>query len=83
MTTKEDIREKTIELINDLPEWLPEKLDSLLRSGAIDFDSEPDTYTTPRLIMCALAREIEWQHRGCLRPNKKESARINQFAAMI
>jgi len=80
MATKEQIREKTIELINQLPEWLPERLESLLQSGAIDFPSETDSYHLPKLIMCALGREIEWQYYPS---TKKEQKKISNLRAMI
>jgi hypothetical protein len=82
MTTKEEVRKKTIEIINRLSDRLPDKLDSLLNSGAIDFPSEKEGYALPRMIMCALAREIEFQYTppGVTR---KQKAKINNLSRMI
>ena len=54
-TTKENVREKLVDMIeNDLPSILIEKVDILLDSGAIDFESYENNYLLPKLIMQAL-----------------------------
>ena len=57
-TTKEQVREKTIDLINELPKILTEKLDYLLDSGAIDFEQEDNNYKLPKHIIQALGSTI-------------------------
>jgi hypothetical protein len=78
-TTEEEVRARTVELINDLPNWLPEKLDSLLRSGAVDPESYPVGYQLPKLIMCALAREIERQFKPYSDDKKMKSEIFNLY----
>lgn len=54
-TTKENVREKLVDMIeNDLPSVLIEKVDKLLDSGAINFESYENNYLLPKLIMQAL-----------------------------
>jgi hypothetical protein len=60
-TTKENIRSKVIEMIDDHRKTMEEKLDALLDSGHIDFENTEDNYRLPKLIVCALARETERQ----------------------
>ena len=51
-TTKEKVREKVISMLEDeLHRNLITKLDNLLDSGAIDFESEDDNYKLPKQIM--------------------------------
>lgn len=53
-TTREKVRTKTISLIEDIKPLLIEKLDKLLDSGAIDFETTEDNYKLPKHIMQAL-----------------------------
>ena len=61
-TTKENIRKKVLEMLDDNRKTMEEKLDSLLESGHIDFDNTEDNYRLPKMIVCALARETERQY---------------------
>lgn len=54
MTTKENVREKTLSLLDDAHELLIKKLDILLDSGAINFEDEDNNYKLPKHIMQAL-----------------------------
>lgn len=63
MTTKEDVRAKVIELLDDTRVMCEKKLDKLLNSGAIDFNSEEPHWGLPKTIMCALAKEINFQYQ--------------------
>lgn len=62
-TTRENVRAKVVELLNDIRPILETKLDILLDSGAIDFEKEYDTWALPKGIMEALAKEMAWQHK--------------------
>lgn len=65
-TTREKVRAKVIELLNDLKPTLESKLDILLDSGVIDFEKEEDNWALPKDIIQALAKEISWLYQ---RPN--------------
>ena len=54
MTTKENVREKTLSLLDEAHESLIKKLDILLDSGAINFEDEDNNYKLPKHIMQAL-----------------------------
>ena len=62
-TTKENVRAKVIELLNDLKPILESKLDILLDSGVIDFEKEDNGWALPKDIIQALAKEIAWQYK--------------------
>ena len=62
MTTKEEVRAKVIELLNDIRPHLEKCLDELLDSGVIDFANESPHWGLPKTIMCALAREMAFQY---------------------
>jgi hypothetical protein len=57
-TTKENVREKTIDCLNHVYPTLVEKLDNLLDSGAINFEEYEDNYILPKLIVQALGGEM-------------------------
>lgn len=54
MTTKENVREKTLSLLDEAHKSLIKKLDILLDSGAINFEDEDNNYKLPKQIMQAL-----------------------------
>lgn len=58
MTTKENVREKTLSLLDNAHESLIKKLDILLDSGAINFEDEDNNYKLPKHIMQALGNSM-------------------------
>lgn len=62
-TTKENVREKVLTLLDDIRPHLEHKLEKLLDSGVIDFEKESDNWVLPKDIMQALAKEIAWQYK--------------------
>lgn len=54
MTTKENVRAKTLEELEYANKELIKKLDILLDSDAINFDIEEDNYKLPKHIIQAL-----------------------------
>jgi hypothetical protein len=73
-TTKEEVRRKTISLIEEIQPKLIEKLDKILDSGAIDFESTDDNYKLPKHIMQALGDYLIWYYSNhyATRADKKE-----------
>lgn len=82
MTTKEAVRAKVIELLNDIRPHLEKKLDKLLDSGVIDFANESPMWGLPKTIMCALAREMEFQYRP-LSPPRGHKKKIDTFYSIM
>ena len=81
-TTKEKVRAKVVDMIeNDLPKILIEKLDFLLDSGAIDFDSEDDNYKLPKQIMQALGNTTTrlYSNPHASTKDKKQIKNFNYF----
>lgn len=62
-TTKENVREKVLTLLDDIRPHLEHKLEKLLDSGVIDFEKESDNWALPKDIMQALAKEMAWQYK--------------------
>lgn len=54
MTTKENVRAKTLEELEYAHQELIKKLDFLLSCGEINFDIEEDNYKLPKHIIQAL-----------------------------
>lgn len=61
-TTKENVRAKVIELLNDIRPHLEMELDKLLDSGVIDFEKEDDNWGLPKGIIQALVKKTAWQY---------------------
>ena len=62
-TTKEKVKLKVIELLNDSIQRFEEKTNKLLNSGVIDFENEDDDWGLPKDIVQALAMDLSWQYK--------------------
>lgn len=77
-TSKEKVRAKVIELLDDIRPTLEQKLDNLLDSGTIDFDKEPDNWGLPKDIVQALAEELKFQYMN-INATRTDKKRINNY----
>lgn len=57
-TTKEKVRERVIELLDDIRPLLEKRLDCFLETSNIDYEKEEDNYMLPKFIMLALGEYI-------------------------
>lgn len=82
MTTKENVRAKTLEELEFAHQELIKKLDILLDSGEINFDIEEDTYKLPHLIIQSLDSTVI---KLCSYPfaNAKDKKQIKYFKILI
>ena len=81
-TTKENVREKVISMLEDeLRRNLIIKLDNLLDSGAIDFDSEDDNYKLPKHIMQVLGNSMSraYTNPHATTKDKKQVRNLDYF----
>ncbi|MBQ2189047.1 MAG: hypothetical protein II401_10900 [Bacteroidales bacterium] len=81
MNTKDkqqDIRKKTLELIENTKNTMTRNLDRVLASGCIDTDSHDGNYKIPKDIVCALLQNEADQFyiKGC---NDKDVDNIYKF----
>ena len=80
--TKQQLRQKTNELIRESNKMMREKLEKLLKSGAIELSAYSDDYVLPKLIMCAMSKELMHQWKPL--SNQKERMReIDNFYAIM
>lgn len=63
MTTKEKVREKVHQLIDDLSVTLKKQADNVLESGVIDFEDEDDTWALPKDIYTAMLPYMKFLYR--------------------
>lgn len=82
MTTKEKVRSKVIELINDTRCLLLQELDDLLDSEIIDYQQEDNDWELPKFIMQAFAKEVDFQYCK-LYPTKKDKDKIEMLFRQI
>lgn len=80
-TTKESVREKTIDCLNNVYPTLVEKLDYLLDSGAINFEEYDDNYFLPKLIVQALGGTMTrlYSNSHATKAEKRELKNIQCF----
>lgn len=81
-TTKEKVRERVIEMLDDIRPHLENKLDKLLNGDFIDFEKEDDNYYLPKNIMQALAREMEFQYEN-VHATRADNRKINELYRAI
>lgn len=80
--TKEKMRDRVIELMNDMRPFLENKLDEVLGSGRIDFDELPDNWVPPKELFIALMREAEFQHTN-IYATRKDKKRIKEYTRLV
>lgn len=81
MTTKENVRNRTLDLLDDAHQELIKKLDYLLDSGAINYESEDDNYKLPKHIMQALGHTMIrlYENPHATTKDKKQIKYFNRF----
>lgn len=80
-TTKEKVRERVIELLDDIRPLLEKRLDYFLDISNIDYEKEEDNYMLPKFIMQALGEyvvNINTYH-GATRKDKDKIKYIKRF----
>lgn len=79
--TKESVRQKTIDCLEDVYPTLIEKLDFLLDSGAINFSEHEDNYKLPKIIVQALGETMSrlYTNSHATKADKKELKNIKCY----
>lgn len=81
-TTKENVRAKVIELLDDIRPHLECKLEKLLGSGLITFEEEEGNWALPKDIIVAMAKEVEFQY-SALYPKRGHKKRLDKIFRAI
>lgn len=61
--TKEQLREKTEQLIRESAERMCANINKAINSGAIDLDDYEDNYELPKIVLGALLRNESFQYK--------------------
>lgn len=79
--TKESVRQKTIDCLENVYPTLIEKLDYLLDSGAINFSEHEDNYNLPQIIVQALGETMSrlYSNPYASKADKKELKNIKYY----
>lgn len=79
--TKESVRQKTIDCLENVYPTLIEKLDFLLDSGAINFSEHEDNYNLPKIIVQALGETMSrlYSNPYASKADKKELKNIKCY----
>lgn len=81
-TTKENVRAKVIDILDDIRPHLERKLEILLDSGLITFEKEDDNWILQKDIVVAMAREVESQYSP-LHPKRGYKKRLDKIFRAI
>lgn len=81
LATKESVRQKTIDCLENVYPILIEKLDYLLDSGAINFNEYPNDYNLPKIIVQALGNTMTrlYTNPYATKADKKELKNIKCY----
>ncbi len=77
--TREQAEKKIKELMKEEKGMFWERVQKALSSGALDLDSYEDNYLLPKIIMCAVHGEMEWQYMPLTKEGKKEAKNLKAF----
>ena len=78
--TEEELTKKVHELIEKTAEAMREKYAKLLKEGQLKLNKYEDNYVLPKIIVCALCKEMAWQWTPLAdRKLDKEVARIGRL----
>ena len=80
--TKKQLRKMFNGLIRENNEMMKAKLEKLLKSGAVDLPSWENNYVLPKLIMCAMSKEMYHQWKPLSDPKRWERE-IKNFYHMM
>ena len=81
-TTKEQVKEKVLELYDNYRPQLEKSLDRVLRFGEIDFENQPDNWQLPKELIQALACDMIRQHKNVF-ASRSDKRRIKKFEETI
>ena len=81
-TTKEQVKEKVLELYDDYRPRLEKSLDRVLRFGKIDFEKEPDNWQLPKELIQALASDMIHCYQN-VHASRSDKRRIKKFEETI
>ena len=80
--TKSELLKKFKELKKENNKMIDEKLEKLLKSGAINLPDWNQDFVLAKLIMCAMGKEMQHQWKP-LHDSKKMMREVNNFYAMM
>ena len=76
--TRKQVESKIKQLMKKEKELFWKKVQKGLDSGAINLESYMDDYTLPKIIMCAVHGEMEWQYTPFDTESKKEAKNLKK-----
>lgn len=85
MQTKEQIKEKVLQMIPQAAEGMAKNLDRVLKKieYAVNLEKQEDDYILPKLILQALLKEEIFQHKTFYYTDRDEKIMIDKLYALI
>jgi len=80
MATREQLEQKTYQLIEDVVKIYQDKIKKAFDSGAFDVEDYDNNFLLPKTIICAISKEIERQFEP---PMTKDKKMVNNIYRMI
>lgn len=82
MITKEQLKEKTIELLNNAHEEMVEKIDKAINSGCMDLENADNNYLLPKILVSALLKDMVFQYKPMGDTKKAEKEILNIYSLL-
>ena len=77
--TKEQVQQKTRELITESANHMCKNIDRILSSGSIDIEGYEDNYLLPKMMLCALLKEEIHQYKPLSRDRQMDKDIDNMY----
>lgn len=77
--TKQQYYKKCKELKKEMNKLFDNRVEKLLNSGAIELSNYDDNYILPKIVVCAIASEIQWQFKPLSKEGQKEVKNLELF----
>jgi hypothetical protein len=79
--TKQQFQAKFQDLIDsdDFTTFINKRAKELLNSGAVDLDTFDDDYQLPKIVLCAVLKDLTWQYMPLTQESKKLVKNLERF----
>lgn len=77
--TKTQFRKKTKALKRDISRLIDDRIEKVIKSGAIDFDKYENNYLLPKIFLSAMGSVIKYQFKPFNKEDQQEVKNLGLF----
>jgi hypothetical protein len=74
-----DLSDKILEMVKDDKDFIEEKIQRAITTGAIDLEEFDDDYRLPKMVLWAIYNELLFQRRPLVKEDRKYAKNICLF----